>query len=73
MLGPFKASTGMRVGMKHTGTSNFIVTPYLLSGRDGGLVNEIGSFSGVQVYRPSGLFFIKVDADGGWVIEMTPL
>ena len=64
VIGPLKGTTALRVSMVHDGTSNFIVTPFKLTGRDGGLANEIGPFTGTQSYRATGVFYIRIIADG---------
>ena len=73
VIGPLKGTTALRVSMVHDGTSNFIVTPFKLTGRDGGLANEIGPFTGTQSYRATGVFYIRIIADGNWSIDMQPL
>ena len=73
VIGPLKGTTALRVSMVHDGTSNVIVTPFKLNGRDGGLANEIGPFTGTQSYRATGVFYIRIIADGNWSIDMQPL
>jgi hypothetical protein len=61
------ASSGLTtVTAAYKGDSNFIVEGYSSSGA-GGLVNEIGNYSG-DVLLPDGTFLITVQAEGTWSI-----
>ena len=57
---------GARVAtIKHSGTSNFIVTAYNKDGADL-LVNEIGKYKGQSVLSQTS--FLTISADGAWSI-----
>ncbi len=55
----------------HGGQSNFIVDLVSPSGDEQGLYNEIGRFTGETVWADAraGNYRVKVQADGGWVLE----
>jgi len=70
----FTLQPGLYVfGMKHTGTSNFVIRPMSTDGgKYSSLVNEIGRFEGSTAFsvRETKTFLLNVDADGNWSISI---
>ncbi|MDH7506974.1 MAG: PKD domain-containing protein [Candidatus Thermoplasmatota archaeon] len=81
---PFMIESGkgaVKFKMHHTGSSNFIIWLYHVSGdREELLVNEIGYYDGSKLVSVGGytgvspgVHYIAVDADGSWSIEISYL
>lgn len=65
--------------LTHDGTSNFIVTPIDLAGKDGlTLVNAIGRYQGTRPFNTdyfsaAGISGLQIQADGPWTLTVRPL
>lgn len=78
---PFYLESGkgaVRFDLEHSGSSNFAIWLYSISGdREELLVNEIGNYDGsvlvsVGGYEAStGIHYISVEADGSWQVEIS--
>lgn len=72
VLGPFQASGVVRVQLNHDGKSNFAIESYSNAAYTGLIVNVIGNYAGTTSFTPRGPFWLDVDADGNWAIQMNP-
>jgi hypothetical protein len=76
IAGPYQGTgAGVRFELRHRGQANFIVDVLDVDGQElGNLSNEIGSFQGSQVGEvPEGVFWLRVQADGNWSVQMREL
>jgi hypothetical protein len=73
VVGPFSAKGVVRVSLNHDGKSNFYVQPWSATGSGGGIVNVIGNYAGETTFTaPDTPFWMEVDADGNWALNMRP-
>ncbi|MBP1466208.1 hypothetical protein EYB53_010870 [Candidatus Chloroploca sp. M-50] len=61
-----------RIYLGHEGRSNFAVLAYDEQDERELLVNEIGYYAGHR-YLPAGTYDLEINADGPWLIRVTPL
>ncbi len=75
-LGPLQLSAGhIRVDLTHQGQKHFAVALYDgTRGRIGLLANAVGSYSGSHVQRISGegIYYLDIQADQLWTVDVTP-
>ncbi len=74
-LGPFHASSAVRLTADHDGQSKFVVQ---VLDSDGSLqdtaINQVGHYSGSTVDAgPDGDYYVNVVADGSWTINLMPI
>lgn len=65
---PKKTKAGNKLGMQHTGTSNFAIISYSSKGKYLTLkANEIGDYSGTKTFGKSAVY-LGVESEGTWTL-----
>lgn len=65
---PKKTKPGNKLGMQHTGTSNFSIISYSSKGKYLTLkANEIGDYSGTKTFGTSAMY-LGVETEGSWTL-----
>lgn len=65
---PKKTTAGNKLGMQHTGTSNFAIISYSSKGKYLTLkANEIGDYSGTKTFGQSAVY-LGVESEGSWTL-----